>query len=49
LRESLNTYLQEPSLDASERKAFVEREIKYTDAGSGRRTAEFILEVLNSD
>jgi hypothetical protein len=49
LRESLNTYLQEPSLDASERKAFVEREIKYTDACSGRRTAEFILEVLNSD
>jgi hypothetical protein len=49
LRESLNKYLQEPSLDASERKAFVEREITYTDAGSGRRTAEFILEVLNSD
>jgi hypothetical protein len=42
----LNAYLKNPALDAPERKAFIEKEITYTDASAGRRTAEFILKVL---
>jgi hypothetical protein len=47
LREVLNAYLKNPALDAGERKAFIEKEITYTDASAGKRTAEFILKVLN--
>jgi hypothetical protein len=47
LRDALNLYLANPTLDAAERRAFVEREITYTDGSSGRRTAEFILKLLN--
>ena len=46
LRDVLNAYLKDPSLDAAERKAFIEREITYTDASAGKRTADFILKVL---
>ena len=46
LREVVNNYLKDASLDRAERKAFIEQEITYTDASAGRRTAEFILKVL---
>ncbi len=49
LREVLNAYLLDPGLDAAERRAFIEKEITYTDASAGRRTAEFILKVLNKE
>jgi len=42
----LNDYLKNPQLDAAERKAFIEKEITYTDASAGSRTADFILKVL---
>lgn len=42
----LNAYLQNPTLDSAERKAFVQKEITYTDGSAGVRTAEFILSVL---
>jgi hypothetical protein len=48
LREVLNAYLKNPALDAAERKSFIEKEITYTDASAGKRTAEFILKVLNT-
>src|SRR5215207_2597004 len=48
LCETLNLYLKDPSLDSAERRKFIEDEITFTDATSGRRTAEFILAVLNS-
>ncbi|HEX6033530.1 MAG TPA: CDP-glycerol glycerophosphotransferase family protein [Anaerolineales bacterium] len=48
LCEVINLYLKNPSLDAAQRKKFVEDEITFTDGTSGRRTAEFILKVLNS-
>jgi CDP-glycerol glycerophosphotransferase (TagB/SpsB family) len=48
LCEVLNAYLKDPSLDAAERRKFVDDEVTYTDGTSGKRTAEFILEVLNS-
>jgi len=47
LRDALNAYLRNPQLDSAERKAFIDQEITYTDGFAGKRTAEFILKVLN--
>ena len=47
LRDTLNLYLKDRSIDSVERRTFVEDEITFTDATSGKRTAEFILKVLN--
>ncbi len=38
----VNRYLDEPEADAGQRKAFVEREVTFTDGSAGRRTAEFL-------
>ena len=46
LAEELNLYLKNPSLDAAERKKFIEDEITFTDGSAGKRTAEYILKVL---
>ena len=46
LRDALNLYLKNPALDQSERRKFIEGEITFTDGTSGKRTAEFILNVL---
>jgi CDP-glycerol glycerophosphotransferase (TagB/SpsB family) len=46
LRNAVNAYLKAPSLDAAERRKFVEQEITYTDGSAGKRTAEFILKLL---
>ncbi len=46
LRDILNAYLKNPQLDAAERRKFIEDEITFTDGTSGKRTAEFILKVL---
>jgi Putative glycosyl/glycerophosphate transferases involved in teichoic acid biosynthesis TagF/TagB/EpsJ/RodC len=48
LRDVLNLYLKDKSVDSEERRKFVEQEISFTDASAGKRTAEFILKVLNS-
>ena len=46
LRAALNGYLSNPGLDAAERRAFIEKEITFTDGSAGKRTAEFILKVV---
>jgi CDP-glycerol glycerophosphotransferase (TagB/SpsB family) len=46
LRASLNAYLKNPALDYAERRKFVQDEITFTDGTSGKRTAEFILKML---
>jgi CDP-glycerol glycerophosphotransferase (TagB/SpsB family) len=46
LRDALNLYLKDRTVDAQERRKFVEDEITFTDASSGKRTAEYILTVL---
>src|SRR5688500_16227064 len=46
LCEVINLYLKNPSLDATERRKFIENEITFTNGTSGRRTAEFILRIL---
>jgi CDP-Glycerol:Poly(glycerophosphate) glycerophosphotransferase len=48
LRDAINGYLSDPTLDATERRKFIEQEITYTDASAGRRTADFILKVLGN-
>ena len=48
LCEMINLYLKNPGLDATERRKFIEDEITFIDGTSGKRTAEFILEVLKS-
>ena len=49
LRRALNLYLADPKLDSAERRRFVESEITYTDGSAGRRTAAFVLGVLESE
>ena len=46
LRDALNLYIKDKTVDAKERRKFVEDEITFTDGTSGKRTAEFILKVL---
>ena len=46
LCEAINLYLKDPALDAAERRKFIQDEITFTDGTSGKRTAEFILEIL---
>ena len=46
LRDALNMYLKDKTVDSKERRKFVEDEITFTDAGSGKRTAEYILNIL---
>ncbi|MCZ2127869.1 MAG: hypothetical protein LC099_08885 [Anaerolineales bacterium] len=48
LKAALNLYLKDRSIDSAERRKFIEDEITFTDASSGKRTAEFILRVLNN-
>jgi CDP-glycerol glycerophosphotransferase (TagB/SpsB family) len=43
LREALNFYLQQPEAHLAARKAFIQREVTYTDASAGRRTGEYLL------
>jgi hypothetical protein len=48
LCDGINLYLKDPTVDAAERRKFIEDEITFTDGTSGKRTAEYILNVLNS-
>ncbi len=42
LREAVNAYLEDPAADRSARRAFVEREVTFTDGSAGRRTGEWV-------
>jgi CDP-glycerol glycerophosphotransferase (TagB/SpsB family) len=46
LRDALNMYLKDKTIDSAERRKFIENEITFTDASSGKRTAEFIIDLL---
>jgi hypothetical protein len=48
LRDTLNMYLSEPDLDSRERQEFVRNEITHMDGSAGKRTADFVLHVLES-
>lgn len=46
LREHLNTYLRDPSLDAEKRSKFIAEEITFTDGSAGKRTADYLFSLL---
>jgi hypothetical protein len=46
LCQALNTYLENPTADLEARRAFLQREITFTDGSAGRRTGEFFLSRL---
>ena len=46
LRQVINAYLQDPSSDCENRRAFIQRECTYTDGSAGKRTGEFLLSLL---
>jgi len=48
LRDMLNAYLCDSQLDSAERRKFVEDEVTFTDGMSGKRTAGFILKILEN-
>jgi CDP-glycerol glycerophosphotransferase (TagB/SpsB family) len=49
LREALNHYLVDPTADSHARQAFLKRECTYLDGSAGKRTAEFLISLLNGD
>ena len=49
LRDMLNMYLKDKTVDSVERKKFIEDEITFTDGTSGKRTAGFILKILGKE
>ncbi len=48
LRKNINDYLTDPTLDGPRRRKFAQQEITYTDGSAGKRTAEYILNILKS-
>jgi CDP-glycerol glycerophosphotransferase (TagB/SpsB family) len=46
LAAALNHYLQNPHADHENRQRFIRDEVTYTDGSAGRRTAEFLLSLL---
>jgi uncharacterized iron-regulated protein len=46
LRQAIDAYLQDPDADRQARRAFLRREITFTDASAGRRTGEYLLGLL---
>ena len=49
LRDILNMYLKDRSVDSKERLRFVENEITFTDGKAGNRTAKYILKRLGME
>lgn len=43
LREAINFYLRQPDANLAARRAFIEREVTYTDGSAGRRTGKYLL------
>ncbi len=48
LKTHIEAYLNDPTADADARRAFVRREITFTDGSAGRRTAEFLAALARS-
>jgi len=46
LREAVNAYLRQPALDSDKRAQFIRDEVTFTDGSSGRRTGEYLLNLL---
>ena len=46
LIQAINRALEDPSAEQGARKAFIEREVTFTDGQSARRSAEFVLSLI---
>ncbi len=46
LRSHINYYLQNPQADGEARRRFVQEECTYTDGSAGKRTADYLLSLL---
>lgn len=49
LQAAIDRYLADPTADLAERKAFVEREITFTDGSAGRRTGAFLSRLTRGE
>jgi CDP-glycerol glycerophosphotransferase (TagB/SpsB family) len=47
LAQAVAAYLREPGRDRDARRAFVNREVTFTDGSAGRRTAHILLSLLD--
>jgi hypothetical protein len=47
LKDVVNAYLRNPDLDAENRQKFIRDECTFTDGSAGRRTGEWIVNLLN--
>ena len=46
LLDAINAALADPAAEGQARRAFVEREITFTDGSAGRRTAEHLMALI---
>jgi CDP-glycerol glycerophosphotransferase (TagB/SpsB family) len=46
LRRHINYYIQNPQADGEARRRFVQEECTYTDGSAGKRTADYLLSLL---
>jgi len=46
LAEAVADYLRNPAQDRDARRAFVEREVTYTDGSAGNRTSQILLSLM---
>jgi hypothetical protein len=46
LKQLLNQYLKDPTLDSENRLKFIRDEVTFTDGSSGRRSAEYLLSLV---
>lgn len=45
-RQAVNRYLADPLADSEARRAFIQREVTFTDGSAGRRTGEYFVSLL---
>jgi hypothetical protein len=48
LREAVNAYLLNPDLDREQRRKFIQDEVSFTDGSAGRRSGEYLLNILHT-
>ena len=46
LRQHVNFYLRDPNADSEKRRKFIQDECTYTDGSAGRRTGEYLLQLI---
>jgi hypothetical protein len=47
VRELINFYLKDPTADSANRHKFIQDECTFTDGSAGRRTGEYLLNLID--